>query len=150
MRNDILEKKDEILKMISENESKANICKNLNCKTDTLQFYLKKWNIEYKGNQGLKNKNKYTGETSYLEYTEGGKSISAHQLKLKLIKQGVKKHKCEICNLTEWNGLIIPIELHHINGNHFDNSLDNLMILCPNCHSQTGSNSGANVGTKTK
>jgi 5-methylcytosine-specific restriction endonuclease McrA len=40
-------------------------------------------------------------------------------------------------------GKPIPIELHHKNGDHYDNSLDNLEILCPNCHAQEDNNSGA-------
>ena len=44
------------------------------------------------------------------------------------------EYKCEECNLTIWNNKQIPLELHHINGNNKDNSLDNLKLLCPNCH----------------
>lgn len=64
-------------------------------------------------------------------------SISSHMLKLRLIKEGIKEHRCERCNLTEWEGQPIPITLDHINGDHHDNTLSNLRILCPNCHHQT-------------
>ena len=37
----------------------------------------------------------------------------------------------------EWNGLPIPLELNHINGKNIDNRIENLEILCPNCHAQT-------------
>lgn len=148
MRDDIIEKKDEILQMISEHEPKSRICEFLNCKPATLSSYLIKLDIKYKGNPGLKGKIKSTNETSYKTYTENGKQINAHRLKLKLIKQGVKEKKCEICGRYEWNNKDIPLELHHINGNHFDNNLDNLQILCPNCHAQQETNSGLNIGTK--
>ena len=46
-------------------------------------------------------------------------------------------HKCEICGLQKWNNQKIPLELHHINGNNKDNSLNNLQLLCPNCHALT-------------
>ena len=36
-----------------------------------------------------------------------------------------------------WNGQTIPLELHHVNGNNKDNSLENLQLLCPNCHALT-------------
>jgi len=42
-----------------------------------------------------------------------------------------------MCGLTEWLGEKIPIELHHINGDRNDNKLENLQILCPNCHTFT-------------
>jgi hypothetical protein len=60
-----------------------------------------------------------------------------HKLKLRLIKEGYFEHKCYNCGLTEWNGKPAPIELEHINGDRLDNRLENLTILCPNCHAQT-------------
>lgn len=61
----------------------------------------------------------------------------SYKLLKRLIKEGVKEHKCEVCNNIHWNNKLIPIELHHINGNRFDHCLKNLQILCPNCHAQT-------------
>ena len=59
-------------------------------------------------------------------------------IKKQIIKEsGLKENKCECCSLTEWNNKPINLELHHINGNNTDNRLDNLQILCPNCHYQT-------------
>jgi hypothetical protein len=56
-------------------------------------------------------------------------------LKKHLIK--LKSHKCEKCNRTEWLDVPIPIEIHHIDGNRTNNSLDNLQLLCCNCHAFT-------------
>jgi len=67
-----------------------------------------------------------------------------HYLKLRLIKEGYLIRKCYKCGNTEWMGEPIPIELEHINGNHFDNSLSNLTLLCPNCHAQTSTHAGKN------
>lgn len=44
----------------------------------------------------------------------------------RLIEEGIKEAKCEICNLSEWMGKPIPLELHHIDFNHYNNNLDNL------------------------
>lgn len=43
-------------------------------------------------------------------------------------------------------GVYLPLELHHKDCNHFNNTLDNLQILCPNCHSIQIGNCGANIG----
>lgn len=53
-----------------------------------------------------------------------------------LIDRGIKESKCKCCGLSEWMGKPIPLELHHKDFNHYNNSLDNLQILCANCHMQ--------------
>ena len=58
-------------------------------------------------------------------------SVLINRLKTK------REWKCECCGLNEWMGESLPLEIHHIDGNRLNNSLDNLQILCPNCHSQT-------------
>jgi hypothetical protein len=59
------------------------------------------------------------------------------KLKARLFNENHKKNQCEVCNITEWEGKPIKMELHHKDGNRSNHHLDNLMILCPNCHSQT-------------
>ena len=66
------------------------------------------------------------------------------------IKSGIFKHKCYKCNLYEWQSKPIPIELEHINGDHFDNRIENLTILCPNCHALTPTYRGKNIDSNTK
>lgn len=66
------------------------------------------------------------------------------RLKQRLIENGIKEHRCERCKNTEWNGEPIALELHHINGDRNDNRLENLQILCPNCHAQTDHYRGKN------
>ncbi|NVO83461.1 HNH endonuclease signature motif containing protein [Hymenobacter terrestris] len=65
-------------------------------------------------------------------------------LKNRLLKALLKNHQCEVCNLTEWNGQLIPLELHHLNGVNNDHRLENLQLLCPNCHAQTSNYRGRN------
>jgi len=58
-------------------------------------------------------------------------------LRERLLKEGIFENKCYKCGITEWNGKPISCELEHKNGDHFDNRIENLTFLCPNCHSQT-------------
>jgi 5-methylcytosine-specific restriction endonuclease McrA len=55
-------------------------------------------------------------------------------------------HKCQICNLSEWMGQQIPIQIDHIDGDPDNNTRENLRLLCPNCHAQTDTYAGKNVG----
>lgn len=68
---------------------------------------------------------------------ENNVPIKSSNLKEKLFTLGYKEKKCECCGITEWQGKPLTLELHHIDGNHYNNGLSNLQILCPNCHSQT-------------
>jgi hypothetical protein len=68
----------------------------------------------------------------------------SHALRIRLIKEGLKEARCECCGNTEWLGHPISLELEHINGNHNDNRIENLKILCPNCHAQTPTYRGKN------
>ena len=74
-----------------------------------------------------------------------GSTYQSYKLKRRLIKERIKPHQCERCGLTEWQGQAIPLELHHINGNHNDNRLENLLLLCSNCHALTDNFRGKNI-----
>lgn len=147
-RLDILERKEDILRWVDENQSKAFMCKELKCKQETLNTYLKKMGIEYKGNQsgkGIRHDPKYKNALEYSQST----CVKSHVLKAKLIRDGLREDKCEICGVSIWQGVKLPLELHHKDGNHFNNELSNLQILCPNCHSIQEGNAGANRGKYT-
>lgn len=136
MRKDIIERKEEILQWIEDNESKAEMARRLSCRPDTLASYLKKWDIVYKGNQGGKGKKSDPKRKSAEELSKTI-WVTSYKLKNRLFEDGIKEKVCEECKLTEWLGRPIALELHHLDGDHRNNNLDNLQILCPNCHAFT-------------
>jgi 5-methylcytosine-specific restriction endonuclease McrA len=58
-------------------------------------------------------------------------------IKLRLLAEGLKESRCEDCGITDWLGQPLQMTLHHVNGEGNDNRLENLRLLCANCHSQT-------------
>lgn len=79
-----------------------------------------------------------------------GSSFQSYKLKLRLFRENLKDKKCECCGRTEWLGQEIPLEVHHVNGDNKDNRLENLSILCPNCHALTDSYRGKNNKSATR
>jgi 5-methylcytosine-specific restriction endonuclease McrA len=71
-------------------------------------------------------------------------SMHAKSIKKILIQR--HGHYCWGCNLSQWLGKPITLEIEHVNGNNGDNALSNLKILCPNCHAQTDTYKGKNLG----
>lgn len=65
-------------------------------------------------------------------------------LKSRLLGAGLKENRCEQCGISEWQGKPLNMQLHHINGDGLDNRLENLELLCANCHSQTSTYGGRN------
>ncbi len=126
----------DILIWIKEHKSKAYISKKLNCKQDTLNKHLKQMCIEYAGN--MCGKGIHKNKVSLQDILSNKVKFNTSHLKKRLVIEGLLEDKCIDCNNNGmWNGKPITLELDHINGDDNDNRLENLRILCPNCHSQT-------------
>lgn len=75
-----------------------------------------------------------------------GKAIKSEKMKNHLVH--LRGYQCENCGNTEWQGKLIPLEIHHIDGDRLNNILENLQLLCPNCHAQTENYRNRNISTE--
>ena len=144
MRIDILDRKAEIEQWISEGRSKAYMAQQLDCNPKTINPVLQRLGIEYAGNQSGKGQTKKNPKMTLIEYLAASKDIQSNKVRIKLLEEGYKEHKCECCGLTEWLGNPIPLELHHKDGNRYNNVIENYELVCPNCHALTDSYRGKN------
>lgn len=92
-------------------------------------------------------RNKNTAMSDNEFFISGVERHGSNTIK-RLIKGGYKEYSCECCGISKWNGKPLTLQLHHLNGDHYDNRLENLQILCPNCHAQT--NNYSNKGNRRK
>jgi hypothetical protein len=109
---------------------------------DVSHFRGQGWNV------GLKFKPKTSRDLS--EILVKGSTFQSFKLKKRLFDSGLKEKRCESCGLSEWQGKPIPLELHHANGDTNDNRIENLQILCPNCHALTENYRGLNNKSATR
>jgi hypothetical protein len=111
---------------------------------DTSHFHGMLWS---KGKKWSKQKDISDKLVEHSTYSSG-LPRSSFKLKNQLLKLGYKEHVCEMCGGLEWLGEKIPLELHHVNGNRFDNRIENIQLLCPNCHSFTDNYRGKNMSAR--
>jgi len=79
------------------------------------------------------------------DYFEGrAKVTNTHRFRRRLLREGVFALRCGQCNRSEWLGEVMPLELHHVDGNRSNNATSNLLLLCPNCHALTTTYRGKN------
>ncbi len=79
-----------------------------------------------------------------VDILKDGVFYNNNKLRQRLIKEKIFEEKCLICNAKDWQGKPLSFELDHINGSPWDNRIENLRILCPNCHCQTANHRGRN------
>lgn len=145
---------EQFVQAVKESFSYSEVCRKLGISPrggnlNTVKSKIQQFNLDKSHFTGQRwNK----GRTSFDHPFVKNKSISeilvehsgwsSHSIRKRLLQEGVKEAKCENCGLSEWMGHPIPLELHHVNGVHTDNRLENLQILCPNCHALTNNYSG--------
>lgn len=113
----------------------------------TFQAKIKKYQIDtthFLGKASNKGR-KFSPKRQVDDYLTNRFPIQSHKLRLRLLKDGYFTHTCNRCKNTTWLNHPIPLELNHINGNPKDNTLNNLELLCPNCHALTVNYRGKNI-----
>ena len=138
-----------LTEVVAKSNTIADVCRYFGlspkgCNYNSIKTAIASFRIDTSHFKQPSNKGKKLRELSTILIE--GLPCNATKLKKRLFKEGVKEYKCEKCGISEWNNEPIILELHHVNGNHNDNHLENLQILCPNCHSQTITFAGRKKG----
>lgn len=131
----------EFLQICQESETMAIAARKLNMHFNTFKRYAEKLGC-YEPNQGRRGMNHgprddriKTADILAGKYPE----YQTYKLKKRLIREGYFEDKCQRCGWSEKpvGAEFTPCELHHKDGNSHNHSLDNLDLICPNCHSLT-------------
>jgi hypothetical protein len=134
------------IKVCNESESMAQAAIKLGLHFNTFKRYAIQLGC-YETNQSGKGINKKGNPKFELNEILEGKHphFQTYKLKNRMLKEGLIENVCSICGITEWNNNPINMELDHIDGNRSNHKLENLRMLCPNCHSQTETYRSKNI-----
>lgn len=150
--------KDELQKVLNESSSYRDALRRIGYNGSTLTYYyrvlkkrIQKDNLDItklNTNRSKTNKRPIKSLDDMLKNTT--LHVRTASLKKKLIDSGLLKYECRDCkNHGIWMDKPLVLQLEHIDGNHKNNTLSNLTLLCPNCHSQTSTYGGKKLKKKT-
>jgi 5-methylcytosine-specific restriction endonuclease McrA len=129
---------EKLLNLYNKHRHLSKMAAELNVPQVTIWRRAKMLGLEFKGNSvGVK--------TPTEEILQGlHPHFQTYKLKNKMLKEGIMKNECSVCGISMWQGKSLNMQLDHINGNSTDHRLENLRMICPNCHSQTDTFCGKN------
>lgn len=111
----------------------------------TLHKYVARLGIDTSHFKGQAHGTSFANKRPLEEILVSGSYVSSGNVKRRLRKEGLLREECYECGLPpEWHGKPLVLQLDHINGDSYDNRLQNLRLLCPNCHAQTRTFTGQN------
>ena len=141
--------KDELQKMVEESYSYAQLAEKVGytLRGGSGQVAVKKMCEEYRFST-VHFSQKLRPEQINIEQSFGYFYVRRETLRNKLL--ALRGAHCECCGLDSWNNLPITLQVHHVDGDNFNNTLENLQLLCPNCHSQTDNFCGKNKTERAK
>ena len=138
----------EFVTTCNSSKSMAEAASKLHLHFNTFKKYAVKLGC-YKPNQGGKGTKKPNSRRILTEDILNGDypQYQTYKLKNRLIEEGYKEDKCELCGWSEKRRgeKYTPCELHHIDGDRTNHKLNNLQLLCPNCHSLTSTHRAKNI-----
>lgn len=91
-------------------------------------------------------KNNWVPKKPMKDILQKGVVFHTSHLRKRLINEGYLDDICARCSIKEWMGKPLTLHLDHVNGDRTDHRIQNLRLLCPNCHSQTDTYCGRNIG----
>lgn len=157
----------ELQRLVEEHRSIRRMAAAARVSGTTVRYWLKVWGLKSEDHQlrpnrrprpGCKNcgaevrqrPNVYCSIACQWQYKRRTKFENSPRVigvrALKSYLLDLREPKCEVCGVTQWMGKPVPLELDHKDGNSANNDLDNLRLICPNCHAQTDTYKAKNMG----
>lgn len=140
--------KEHLLELVRTSSSVRQLCQRLGLRGGSAHRVVKRWIDSFQLDTShftgaLWNRGLSLRDTSTMLVANS--SLSTAHVKKRVLKEKLLKYECSVCGISDWNGKPLCLELDHTNGISNDHRMENLRLICPNCHSQTETFRGKNI-----